>query len=114
MADPEYAAILLNFYSLAIGFVAAATCASATAVVTGQPLKFEISAGQNNLALIVGTICRIIAGPFMIIRNTLKAIMTAGREPYWVMMAIIIASLWSFCQGVIILETACRLGACAG
>lgn len=114
MVQAENAAIFLNLYSLAIGFVVAGTIASATSVVTGQPLKFEMGEEQDNFTLICGTICRIIAGPFMIIRNTWRAVLITGREPYWVMMAIVIASLWSFCQGVIILETVCLFNGCAG
>jgi len=115
MDQAHYAAILLNIYSLAIGFTAAGVCASVSAMVTGQPLRFEMRQEHaSNLSLLAGAACRIIAGPFMILRNTLQAILFKGSEPYWIMVAIIIACLWSFCQGVIILETACQLGACSG
>ena len=115
MDQAHYAAILLNIYSLAIGFTVAGVCAATSAMVTGRPLRFEMKDEQtSNLSLLVGAACRIIAGPFMILRNTFHAILLKGCEPYWIMVAIIIACLWSFCQGVVILETACQLGACSG
>lgn len=113
MSDPHTAAVLLNIYSLALGFVVAGITASAASVVTGEPLKFEMAPNESKLMLFIGTCCRIIAGPFMILRNTFFSILVAGREPYWVMIAIVIASLWSFCQGVILLETACQFGMCS-
>lgn len=113
MSEAHYAAVLLNLYSLAIGFTVAGTFAASFAVVTGEPLKFEMAERRSNLTLLAGMLCRIVAGPYMILRNTFRAVMITRREPYWVMMAIIIASLWSFCQGVLILETACQLGACS-
>ncbi len=113
MAEAHYAAILLNLYSLAIGFTVAGTFAASFAMLTGEPLKFEMAGRQPNHILLIGMVCRVVAGPFIILRNTLRAVFIAKREPYWVMMAIVIASLWSFCQGVVILETACQLGACS-
>lgn len=112
MSEAHFAAVMLNIYSLAIGFVVAGAIASSVTLVTGQPLRFELPEQLSPLETIFAMICRIIAGPFMIMRNTIISIFTSGREPYWIMMAIIIASIWSFCQGVIILETACHLGAC--
>ena len=114
MDQAHYAAILLNIYSLAIGFTVAGVCASVSAMVTGRPLRFEMrDEPASNLSLLAGAACRIIAGPFMILRNTFHAVVLKGSEPYWIMLAIIIACLWSFCQGVVILETACQLGACS-
>ncbi len=110
----DYAGVLLNIYSLAIGFTVAAMAASTFALITGRPLRFEMTANQNNLSVFIGACARIIAGPFLIIKNTLRALAITGREPYWVMMAIIIAAFWSFCQGVIIIETAHTLGAFYG
>lgn len=112
MAD--YAEILLNLYSLAFGFTVAGMCASTCALITGEPLRFEMAAGRGNISILLGTGARIIAGPFLMVKNTLRALILKGRAPYWVMMSIIIASLWSFCQGVIIIETICKLGACFG
>lgn len=112
MADP-YFPVLFNLYVLATGFAVGGFFATSFALLTGKPLHFEMATNQPAIVLIIGTFLRIIAGPFMIIRNTLKAVISAGREPYWVMMAIVLSSFWSFCQGVIILETACKLGACS-
>lgn len=114
MSDADYAAILLNIYSLLLGFTVAAMCASVSALVTGHNLRFEMSRTEVNLSMLLGAGARIVAGPFLILRNSLRAMMIKGREPYWVMMSIIIAAFWSFCQGVIILETVCKLGACSG
>ena len=114
MIDPQYAGVLLNIYSLAIGFTVAGICASLVPIYTGSPLIFEMETSHNNMELLLGAVCRIIAGPFLILQNTIKAILSTGREPYWVMMAIVIAGFWSFCQGVLILEAICKLGACSG
>lgn len=112
MADP-YFPILFNLYVLATGFAVGGFFATSFALLTGRPLNFEMSTNLPITAMIIGTIFRILAGPYMIARNTLRAILVAGREPYWVMMAIVLASVWSYCQGVIIIETVCRLGACS-
>lgn len=113
MAEAHLAAILLNIYSLAIGFAVAGALASSVTLITGQPLRFAMPAELTPLGACAAMVCRIIAGPFLIMHNTLRSIFTTRREPYWVMIAIVIACLWSFCQGVLILETACKLGACS-
>lgn len=105
--------IILNIYTLAIGFTVGGFCASSFALITGQALRFEMTDNQNNLSMLLGFITRILAGPFMIMRNTLRAVLIRGSEPYWIMIAIVFASLWSYCQGVLILETICQLGACS-
>lgn len=112
MADAHQAAVLLNIYSLAIGFVAAGTLASSFAMITGKPLKFELPPEQSHFHNITGAMCRIIAGPFMIMRSMIYSIILQKSEPYWIVVAIVFASLWSFCQGVLILESLCQLGAC--
>lgn len=105
--------IILNIYTLAIGFTVGGICASSFALMTGQALRFEMSSNQSNLSMFIGTIFRVLAGPFMIMRNTLRAVLISGSEPYWIMIAIVFASFWSYCQGVLILETICKLGACS-
>lgn len=105
--------IILNIYILAIGFSVGGFCASSFALITGHALRFEMAANQSNLSMFLGFIARILAGPFMIMRNTLRAVLIRGSEPYWIMIAIVFASLWSYCQGVLILETICQLGACS-
>lgn len=105
--------IILNIYTLAIGFTVGGVCASSFALLTGQALRFEMASNQNQVSMALGFVTRIIAGPFMIMRNTLRAVLISGSEPYWIMIAIVFASLWSYCQGVLILETVCQLGACS-
>lgn len=105
--------IILNIYTLAVGFTVGGVFASSFALITGQALRFEMASNQGQLSMALGVITRIIAGPFMIIRNTFRAVLISGSEPYWIMVAIVFASLWSYCQGVLILETICKLGACS-
>ncbi len=105
--------IFFRLYVLATGFAVGGFIATSFSLMTGHPLRFEMSPNQTTFSLLTGAAIRLLAGPFIIMRNTLKAVFTAGREPYWVMMAVVIASFWSFCQGILILETACRLTACA-
>jgi hypothetical protein len=105
--------IILNIYTLAVGFTVGGVFASSFALITGNALRFEMASNQGQLSMLLGFITRIIAGPFMIIRNTFRAVLISGSEPYWIMVAIVFASLWSYCQGVLILETVCQLGACS-
>ena len=105
--------IILNIYTLAVGFTVGGVFASSFALITGQALRFDMATNQGQLSMALGFITRIIAGPFRIIRNTFRAVFISGSEPYWIMVAIVFASLWSYCQGVLILETICKLGACS-
>ena len=63
---------LFYAYVTAIGFCAAGLAASASQLVTGQPLRFGIDTTATTTA-IPGVFTRVLAGPAIVMRNAVKA-----------------------------------------
>lgn len=94
-------------YIMAVGFVFAGMSASLHQLVTGRPLRFEC-AGYG-FAVVFAVLVRVFAGPAILMRNAIKGALL-GRPPYWLALSAIIASLWSFFSGIIMLELLVRAG----
>lgn len=112
-AEPKGAALLLPdaifcLYIIAVGFVLAGLSASLHQLVTGRPLRFEFASARA-FAIILGLPLRAFAGPAILMRNAIKGALL-GRPPYWLALSTIIASLWSFFSGVLLIELLLRFG----
>ena len=92
----------LYAYVTAIGFCAAGLSASLSQLLTGRPMAFGLGQAAPQ-PTIVGVLARVVAGPAIVMRNAIKAVLM-GRPPYWLMLSTLISVVWSFCSGVVLLE----------
>lgn len=97
--------IFLTVYIIVVGFVSSGVLGSFYQLWRSQPIGFNITTGDWSGSVIDVVFC-ILAGPFIIMRNTLRARQIEGRPIGWVVAASAIASLWSFCLGLLVVQTA--------
>lgn len=100
---------LFYAYVTAVGFCAAGMAASFARLVTGEPLRFGIdAAAAERKSAVLGVFARVLAGPAIVMRNAFTAALR-GRPPHWLALSTLIAALWSFFSGAVILELVYRL-----
>ena len=87
----------------AIGFAFSGIAASSYALFTNQRLKFE-SARYGGVAIWPRVALLFISGPYILLRNSLKAAMRGLRPRFWLVLSALVASGWSFCTGLVILN----------
>ncbi len=92
----------LYAFVTATGFVTAGLCTSFAELWTGRRLRFEMLDPRPRV-LPLGITARVLAGPFIIMRNATKAALV-GRPAQWLVLSTIIAVFWSFFSGVVILQ----------
>ncbi len=100
--------VLFYFYVVAVGFVSAGLSASLHQLLTGEPLAFACARARG-AGVLAGILLRVAAGPAILMRNALKGA-RAGRPAHWLALSTVIASLWSFFSGVLMLELLLRAG----
>lgn len=97
--------LYLYIYVTTIGFSVAGLIASLSRVYTGDPLRFELQLKHSGAFILIALFIRIIAGPFLLIRNSIKAARIEGRAAHWLALSAGLATIWSFASGALILET---------
>lgn len=97
--------LFLYFYIAVFGFVAAGICASFSRLVTGQALGFAVDPLAGLMTAILGVLVRVFAGPFILMRNSIRGALIDRRPAYWLALSTMIATLWSFFSGVVLLQT---------
>ncbi|MEP2944013.1 MAG: hypothetical protein ABJM86_05565 [Hyphomicrobiales bacterium] len=97
--------LLITMYIVCAGFASAGLLGSFVQLWKTEPVGFSINY-DSFINGLVGVFVCIFAGPFIIMRNTLRGRRIEGRPLGWVIMASGIASLWSFCTGLVIMHFA--------
>ncbi len=100
--------LLVYSYVMAVGFVAAGLCASFAQLMTGRPLAFAVMPQPAVLAP-AAVLTRVLAGPAIIMRNAIRGALREGRPALWLVASTLIASLWSFFSGAVVLEVVLRV-----
>ena len=95
--------LMLTAYIIITGFVCSAVLSSFWQLFKSEPIGFGVSY-SSWMAGIAGVIFCVFAGPFIIVRNSIRGRKIEGRPLGWVLAASGIASLWSFCTGLFILH----------
>ncbi len=102
--------LFLSIYIIFTGFVSSGVLGSFYQYWTMEPAGFSVKY-DSWLKSFFGILFCIFAGPFIIMRNTLRGRKIEGRPLGWVVAASALATLWSFCIGVLILHTILMLRA---
>jgi hypothetical protein len=91
-----------SFYSLALGFAVAGLCATGYGVFADQPPSFRLLEVGPATARFASIPLLMFAAPFIIMRNTLRGRRIEGRRAEFVMVATVIAGLWSLMSGTVV------------
>jgi len=59
---------------------------------------------DSSIGLLVAVFMLIFAGPLVILRNALRAQVFENRPPLWLLLSAMIAMLWSFLSGELLLS----------
>jgi hypothetical protein len=91
-----------SFFALAWGFAIAGLCASAYQVAANHTPSFrqlEVGPMPRRFAVIP---VLMFSAPYIIMRNTLRGQRIERRRPEFVMVATVIAGLWSLMSGTVV------------
>ncbi|MEM9422520.1 MAG: hypothetical protein AAF986_08450 [Pseudomonadota bacterium] len=98
---------LLFTYACMCGFVFAAVLATGYQWVTSQPARFEmLTSGTQEriLSMFFRAVLVIWAAPYIIMRNAVRARLIERRPMGWLFASFGIATLWSMCVGILVLQ----------
>src|SRR5271156_3540007 len=90
------------FFSLAIGFAVAGMCASGYRLFSRHFPSFRQLEVGPVPARFAAVPLLIFSAPFIIMRNTIRAKRIEGRRTEIVMVATVIAGLWSLMSGTVV------------
>lgn len=103
-------AALEALQSLFLGFAFAGLLASAYELFTARRADFQLlQAGGLSAVATVPVV--VFSAPFLILRNTVRGRRIEGRPLVFVMLASMIAALWSMASGRVVLDLLMFLGA---
>ena len=87
---------------LLIGFAVAGSLATGYQLVTERPLSFRLLNGGPQPVTILAIPVLTFAAPFVIMRNIMRGRRIQSRRVEFVMLATMIAGLWSLLSGTIV------------
>lgn len=96
-------ATLEALQSLVLGFAFAGLLASAFELFTAQRADFKLLQA-GGLAAVASVPVVIFSAPFLILRNTVRGRRIEGRPFLFVMLASMIAAIWSMASGRVVLD----------
>ena len=101
---------LQSFLSLALGFAVAGLISAAYQALTERPASFRLLNAQARSAALAAVPFLVFAAPFIIMRNTVRGRRIEGRRFEFVMLATVIAGVWSLMSGTALLVALRALG----
>jgi hypothetical protein len=93
---------LASFYALAMGFAVAGFLASGYQLATSRPASFRLLNNGPRPATFAAIPFLAFAAPFIIMRNTIRGRRIENRRFQFVMMATVLAGLWSLLSGTVV------------
>jgi hypothetical protein len=93
---------IASFFSLAIGFAVAGLCASGYRLFSTHFPSFRLLEVGPVPARFAAIPLLMFSAPFIIMRNTLRGRRMEGRRTELVMVATVIAGLWSLMSGTVV------------
>jgi hypothetical protein len=94
--------VIESFFSLAFGFAVAGVCASGYRVFARHFPSFRLLEVGPVAARFAAVPLLMFSAPFIIMRNTLRGRRIEGRRAEIVMVATVIAGLWSLMSGTVV------------
>lgn len=91
-----------SLFAVAIGFAVAGLCASGYRLFGTHFPSFRLLETGPNAARLAAVPLLIFSAPFLIMRNTLRGQRIERRPAEFVMMATVIAGLWSLMSGSVV------------
>lgn len=91
-----------SFFSLAIGFAVAGSCANGYRLFAEHFPSFRLLEVGPAAARFASIPLLMFSAPFIIMRNTLRGRRIEGRPFQFVMMSTVIAGLWSLMSGTVV------------
>lgn len=89
--------------AIATGFVFAGIAGSSFTLFTNARLRFE-SLSEEGTFVLPRAALLLLSGPQILLRNSWKAAVRDLRPRYWLVLSVLVASGWSFCTGLAILN----------
>jgi len=93
---------VLSFFSLALGFSVAGLCASGYRLFAKHFPSFRLLEVGPVPARFAAIPLLMFSAPYIIMRNTLRGRRLEGRRTEIVMLATVIAGLWSLMSGTVV------------
>lgn len=93
--------IVVSFFSLALGFAVAGLCATAYRLFAEGFPSFRLLEGGPAAARFACIPLLMFSAPFIIVRNTVRGCRLEGRPAEFVMVATVVAGLWSLMSGTV-------------
>jgi Family of unknown function (DUF6949) len=90
---------LESFLSLALGFAIAGLISAAYQAITARPASFRLLNAEARPAALAAVPFLVFAAPFIIMRNTIRGRRLEGRRFEFVMLATVLAGVWSMMSG---------------
>ena len=87
------------FLSLALGFAVAGLISAAYQAITTRPPSFRLLNAEARAAALAAVPFPVFAAPFIIMRNTVRGRRLEGRRFEFVMLATVLAGIWSMMSG---------------
>ncbi|HWP27114.1 MAG TPA: hypothetical protein VNL39_12290 [Xanthobacteraceae bacterium] len=105
MSVPMSFGALQSLHALALVFAIASLLASFYELVTERPPSFALLTGRAEPSAILTVLFLLLAAPFIIMRNTIRGVEYEHRNAGFVMIATVIAGLWSLASGALVVRT---------
>jgi len=99
-----------SFLSLALGFAVAGLMSAAYQAVTARPANFNLLNAPGRSAALAAVPFLVFAAPFIIMRNTVRGRLIEGRLFEFVMLATVLAGIWSMMSGTAVMMVLHGLG----
>lgn len=97
-------------YAAACGFVAAGVLSSFHQLLTDRPVRFAIDLETMGKGFLGVLLCAF-AGPFIIMRNAIRGRIQENRPVGWLVASTAIATGWSLCSGIVVVQFALAMRA---
>ena len=92
------------FFALSIGFSVAGLISTGYQALTHRPASFSLLSQGPHPATFAAVPLLVFAAPFIIMRNTIRGRRIENRHFTFVMIATIIASVWSLMSGTVLVS----------
>ncbi|NRB15763.1 MAG: hypothetical protein HRU29_15300 [Rhizobiales bacterium] len=85
------------------GFICAGFLHSLYQLLTNRVMSFDLSK-ETGAGMIIGLLALIFAGPFVIMRNSIRGFIIDNKHGGWVAASTAISIFWSFVSGMFLLN----------